>query len=186
MQVYTPACMPEPGVDFTGETGWVYGWGTTEMGGAIADTLRFLIWRWCDVMVTMLMQGDNSNNPEQRGLHDTGGRGQWKWILHGWQVPCCPSPCKPWHHYISPWSALPTTCFVGRRPAKTVVRVTVGDLLLWRWKILLRQMFSSGWWKSPSGWCCQLGFRLCCGKLIISSEKSYLIVLCKNIYGHTN
>ena len=44
-QVYTPACMPEPGVDFTGETGWVYGWGTTEMGGAIADTLRFLIWR---------------------------------------------------------------------------------------------------------------------------------------------
>ena len=41
-KVYTPACMPESGVDFTGETAWVYGWGTTEMGGSIADTLRFL------------------------------------------------------------------------------------------------------------------------------------------------
>ena len=41
-KVYTPAYMPESGVDFTGETAWVYGWGTTEMGGSIADTLRFL------------------------------------------------------------------------------------------------------------------------------------------------
>ena len=41
-QVYTPACLPESGVDFTGETAWVYGWGTTEMGGDIEDTLRFL------------------------------------------------------------------------------------------------------------------------------------------------
>ena len=40
--MYTPACLPESGVDFTGETAWVYGWGTTEMGGDIEDTLRFL------------------------------------------------------------------------------------------------------------------------------------------------
>ena len=40
-KVYTPACMPASGVDFTGETAWVYGWGSTESGGSIADTLRF-------------------------------------------------------------------------------------------------------------------------------------------------
>jgi len=40
LSVYTPACMPASGVDFTGETAWVYGWGTTEMGGSIVDTLR--------------------------------------------------------------------------------------------------------------------------------------------------
>ena len=40
-KVYTPACLPDSGVDFTGETAWVYGWGSTEMGGNIADTLRF-------------------------------------------------------------------------------------------------------------------------------------------------
>lgn len=40
LSVYTPACLPESGVDFTGETAWVYGWGTTEMGGDIEDTLR--------------------------------------------------------------------------------------------------------------------------------------------------
>lgn len=40
LSVYTPACLPDSGVDFTGETAWVYGWGSTEMGGNIADTLR--------------------------------------------------------------------------------------------------------------------------------------------------
>merc|ERR1719430_708968 len=40
LSVYTPACLPASGVDFAGETGWVYGWGTTEMGGHISDTLR--------------------------------------------------------------------------------------------------------------------------------------------------
>ena len=44
-KVYTPACLPDRGADFTGETAWVYGWGTTEMGGYLADTLRFgLVW----------------------------------------------------------------------------------------------------------------------------------------------
>ena len=42
LKVYTPACMPASGLDFTGETAWVYGWGTIEMGGNISDTLRFL------------------------------------------------------------------------------------------------------------------------------------------------
>ena len=45
-KVYTPACMPASGVDFTGETAWVYGWGTTEMGGSIVDTLRFFGSSW--------------------------------------------------------------------------------------------------------------------------------------------
>jgi len=40
LSVYTPACLPDRGADFTGETAWVYGWGTTEMGGYLADTLR--------------------------------------------------------------------------------------------------------------------------------------------------
>merc|ERR1719430_2703607 len=40
LSVYTPACMPASGLDFTGETAWVYGWGTIEMGGNISDTLR--------------------------------------------------------------------------------------------------------------------------------------------------
>ena len=41
-KVYTPACMPASGVDFTGETAWVYGWGKTDMFSDYnADTLRF-------------------------------------------------------------------------------------------------------------------------------------------------
>ena len=41
-KVYTPACMPASGVDFTGETAWVYGWGKTDMfSDYLADTLRF-------------------------------------------------------------------------------------------------------------------------------------------------
>ena len=41
-KVYTPACMPASGVDFTGETAWVYGWGKTDMfSDNNADTLRF-------------------------------------------------------------------------------------------------------------------------------------------------
>ena len=46
LKVYTPACMPASGLDFTGETAWVYGWGSTEMGGNIADTLRFFTSSW--------------------------------------------------------------------------------------------------------------------------------------------
>merc|ERR1719222_487643 len=41
LSVYTPACMPASGVDFTGETAWVYGWGKTDMFSDYnADTLR--------------------------------------------------------------------------------------------------------------------------------------------------
>ena len=45
-KVYTPACMPASGVDFTGETAWVYGWGKTDMFSDYnADTLRCIgIW----------------------------------------------------------------------------------------------------------------------------------------------
>ena len=48
-KVYTPACMPAPGVDFTGETAWVYGWGATEAFSdyPIEDTLRCIgVWVW--------------------------------------------------------------------------------------------------------------------------------------------
>jgi len=40
LSVYTPACLPDRGASFTGETAWVYGWGRTETGGGNAETLR--------------------------------------------------------------------------------------------------------------------------------------------------
>ena len=46
-KVYTPACMPASGVNFTGETAWVYGWGATEAFSdyPIEDTLRCIgVW----------------------------------------------------------------------------------------------------------------------------------------------
>jgi secreted trypsin-like serine protease len=40
LTVYMPACLPAANRDWTNETAWVYGWGTTESGGAISPVLR--------------------------------------------------------------------------------------------------------------------------------------------------
>ena len=34
LSTYTPACLAEEGVDWTGETAWTYGWGTIEEGAS--------------------------------------------------------------------------------------------------------------------------------------------------------
>jgi len=40
LEVWSPACLPTPGADFTGQNGWVYGWGvTSENGEKLADKL---------------------------------------------------------------------------------------------------------------------------------------------------
>merc|ERR1719203_1581573 len=36
---WAPACLPTSGADFTGQNGWVYGWGATSEGGSLADKL---------------------------------------------------------------------------------------------------------------------------------------------------
>ena len=46
-------------------------------------------------MVTMLMQGDDSDNPEQRGMLDEGGRVQRHHPIHGWQVSSLDIPGHP-------------------------------------------------------------------------------------------
>jgi hypothetical protein len=30
LTTYTPACLPPPGTDYTGQQAWAYGWGTTD------------------------------------------------------------------------------------------------------------------------------------------------------------
>jgi len=40
LDVWSPACLPTSGADFTGQNGWVYGWGvTSESGEFLADNL---------------------------------------------------------------------------------------------------------------------------------------------------
>merc|ERR1711962_1235614 len=40
LSVYSPACLPASGTDFTGRNAWVYGWGATQEGGFLTDKLR--------------------------------------------------------------------------------------------------------------------------------------------------
>jgi len=40
LSVYSPACLPASGADFTGRNAWVYGWGATQEGGFLTDKLR--------------------------------------------------------------------------------------------------------------------------------------------------
>merc|ERR1711936_924830 len=39
LDTWSPACLPTSGADFTGQNGWVYGWGATSEGGSLADKL---------------------------------------------------------------------------------------------------------------------------------------------------
>jgi len=40
LDAWSPACLPTSGADFTGQNGWVYGWGvTSENGASLADKL---------------------------------------------------------------------------------------------------------------------------------------------------
>merc|ERR1712233_71759 len=39
LNAWSPACLPTSGADFTGQNGWVYGWGVTTEGGTLADKL---------------------------------------------------------------------------------------------------------------------------------------------------
>jgi len=40
LDAWSPACLPTSGADFTGQNGWVYGWGkTSELGASLADKL---------------------------------------------------------------------------------------------------------------------------------------------------
>jgi len=39
LDAWSPACLPTSGADFTGQNGWVYGWGATSEGGNLADKL---------------------------------------------------------------------------------------------------------------------------------------------------
>jgi len=40
LDVWSPACLPDQGADYTGQNGWVYGWGVTSENGAnLADKL---------------------------------------------------------------------------------------------------------------------------------------------------
>ena len=40
--VYVPTCLPAPDTDYTGSDVWVLGWGRTQEGGAVSDTLQEL------------------------------------------------------------------------------------------------------------------------------------------------
>ena len=40
LSVYMPACLPAKDKDWTGQTGWVYGWGTLREGGSSSTLLR--------------------------------------------------------------------------------------------------------------------------------------------------
>merc|ERR1712058_34707 len=40
VSVYMPACLPAKGKDWTGQTGWVYGWGTIYSDGPSSEVLR--------------------------------------------------------------------------------------------------------------------------------------------------
>merc|ERR1719381_287973 len=42
LNVYSPACLPTSGADYTGKTGWVYGWGELSDGGPQANKLQEL------------------------------------------------------------------------------------------------------------------------------------------------
>jgi len=42
LEVYTPVCLPPADADYTGKTGWVYGWGYLTEGGPVSDTLQEL------------------------------------------------------------------------------------------------------------------------------------------------
>jgi len=39
LDAWSPACLPTSGADFTGQNGWVYGWGATSESGSLADKL---------------------------------------------------------------------------------------------------------------------------------------------------
>jgi len=39
IDAWSPACLPTSGADFTGQNGWVYGWGATSESGSLADKL---------------------------------------------------------------------------------------------------------------------------------------------------
>jgi secreted trypsin-like serine protease len=39
LRIYTPACLPNAGLSFAGQTAWVYGWGTTSSGGQLSAKL---------------------------------------------------------------------------------------------------------------------------------------------------
>jgi len=39
LDAWSPACLPASGADFTGQNGWVYGWGATSESGNLADKL---------------------------------------------------------------------------------------------------------------------------------------------------
>ena len=41
-QVYSPVCLPPRSADYTGQTGWVLGWGHTSEGGIQASVLQEL------------------------------------------------------------------------------------------------------------------------------------------------
>ena len=46
--VYVPTCLPAPDTDYTGSNVWVLGWGRTQEGGEVSDTLQELemaVWR---------------------------------------------------------------------------------------------------------------------------------------------
>ena len=40
--MYVPACLPGPRTDYTGSDVWVLGWGRTQEGGEVSDTLQEL------------------------------------------------------------------------------------------------------------------------------------------------
>jgi len=42
ISIYTPACLPSSGQDFTGQSALLTGWGATSEGGLVADTLQVL------------------------------------------------------------------------------------------------------------------------------------------------
>lgn len=42
LDTWSPACLPDQGADYTGKKGWVYGWGTTQESGNLADKLQEL------------------------------------------------------------------------------------------------------------------------------------------------
>ena len=40
--MYVPACLPGPRADYSGSDVWVLGWGRTQEGGEVSDTLQEL------------------------------------------------------------------------------------------------------------------------------------------------
>ena len=60
--MYVPTCLPSPNTNYTGFDVWVLGWGRTQEGGAMSDTLQLQEIEMANVEVKVCskMMSDNT------------------------------------------------------------------------------------------------------------------------------